>query len=410
MLCLALAPSAFSQDQGGNGGGFSLAAFSGLRLGPVKFHPRFNAGVTYDDNIYFTTKNPAADEIWSIQPAFQAVLGDDAALVPFRDLHIDVLALSPDYFIVRPPEDWPGKLLILDYGPRFQFFDRYTENNSIDQFATFNVLWPMNRLILGFDQGYQLQRTAIIETGTRTTQELIPTTLSAAYRFSDKTSADASLNRLDTTYDSPGLTSYTEYNNQDWFNYELFPDFPVSLGFLGGYDEVPNNQSQTFEQLRARARYYYTQKLTFDASAGGELRQFEGGTSDLLSPVFDVGAGYQAAPRTALSLSGYGREYATIVNGTYTTSTGVSLGVSQGVSERLTINFTGSYFLLDYTPFQNTSAAITDGYYEVRTGVQAKLVRHLTGELFYQWLNQQPEHAGGGFTENQVGVRLAWAW
>jgi hypothetical protein len=66
-----------------------------------------------------------------VQPALQAVAGDDAALIAYRDQHLDVLNLAPGNFIVQPPEAWPGKLLILDYGPRFHIFDRYTVNKSI---------------------------------------------------------------------------------------------------------------------------------------------------------------------------------------------------------------------------------------------------------------------------------------
>ena len=94
-----------------------------------------------------------------IQPALQAVAGDDAALIAYRDQHTDVLGLSPGNLIIQQPEVWPGKLFILDYGPGFQIFDKYTANNSIDQFGTLNLLWPMNKLILEIRQDYQLEKT-----------------------------------------------------------------------------------------------------------------------------------------------------------------------------------------------------------------------------------------------------------
>ena len=162
-----------------------------LRVGPFNLHPRLVAGLTYDDNILFSTANTAvnpkeSDTIWSVQPALQAVAGDDADLIALRDQHVDILSLSPGGLIVQRPENWPGKLFILDYGPRFQIYDKYTANNSIDQLGTLNFLWPMSKLILGFKQDYQLEKTTLIEAGQRAQVENISSALSAAYQFGDR--------------------------------------------------------------------------------------------------------------------------------------------------------------------------------------------------------------------------------
>src|SRR5208282_5774659 len=112
---------------------------SDLRAGPFDLHPRLVAGMTYDDNISYaanSSPNKEADEIEMVQPALQAVAGDDAALIAYRDQHNDILGLAPGNLIFQQPEDRPGKLLILDYGPRFQIFDKYTANNSMDELAT----------------------------------------------------------------------------------------------------------------------------------------------------------------------------------------------------------------------------------------------------------------------------------
>src|SRR5208282_763346 len=113
-----------------------------LRLGPFDLHPRLAAGFTYDDNLLYSKANPEADTEWMIQPAVQAVAGDDAALIAYRDQRNNVLGLSPGNLIIRQPEDRPGKLFILDYGPRVQLFDKYTANDSVDQLAALVLLWP----------------------------------------------------------------------------------------------------------------------------------------------------------------------------------------------------------------------------------------------------------------------------
>jgi len=78
-----------------------LEQLQDLRLGPFDLHPRLVAGLAYDDNIILGTTNKEADVIWSAAPGFQAVAGDDAALIAYRDQHYDILSLAPDNIIVQ---------------------------------------------------------------------------------------------------------------------------------------------------------------------------------------------------------------------------------------------------------------------------------------------------------------------
>ena len=376
-----------------------------LRLGPFDLHPRLAAGLTYDDNILLTPANKEADAIWMIQPALQAVAGDDAALIAYRDQNNDVLGLSPGNLIFQPPEAWPGRLLILDYSPGFQIFDKYTANDFIGQFATLNLLWPMDKLILGIKQDYQLEKTDLIWASQRAEVETIPTTLSAAYQFDDKTSIEGNFRRISVAYYQPGLTGYTEYNTEDWFNYGVEENLPVSLGVLTGLDDVANHQDQTFEQLRARARYNFTQKLTFDVSVGGELRQFENEQPETLSPVFTVAGEYRPAERTSLRLTGSRQQYASIYNGYNYTSTGARLELRQGITDRFTAALSAGYYSLDFTPITSALTEYTGDYYTARISLDAKIARHLTGQIFYQFVSSQSQ-VNGNFNDNQAGIRL----
>jgi hypothetical protein len=377
-----------------------------LRLGPFDLHPRLAAGLTYDDNILYSRVNRESDAEWTIQPAFQAVAGDDAALIAYRDQHSDVLGLAPGNLIVQKPEAWPGELLMLDYGPSFQFFDKYTANNSIDEFGTLNLLWPMSKLILGLRQDYQLQKTTIIElSGQRAIVESISTALSVAYQFGDKASLESDFRRINVGYDQPELIGYTEYNTEDWLNYEAREGLPVSLGLLTGSDSVENHQDQTYEQLRARARYNYTEKLAFDVSAGGELRQYENGNPDTLSPVFTLAGEYRPAERTSLRLTGSRQQYASIINGYNYASTGATLEVRQGITDRFTAGLSAGYYSLDLTPTRSGLTQHTQDYYTARISLEAKIVRHLSGQIFYQLLNIHMQ-ASSGVNDDQTGVQL----
>ena len=413
LICLRPGATALAQDNSG-GGTATTASQSApeldLTFGPLHLHPRASVGVTADDNLLFTATDQKSDIYESIQPGFQAVLGDDAALVGLRDLHIDPLYLSPGNLVIQSPDTWLGKTALLEYTPRFKFYNQYSTYNAIDEFATLNVLWPMGKLILGFRQDYQLVEGAIIEADRFATSENIDTALSAAYQFGDKTSLESDFRRNSASYDQTGLIGYTEYNTEDWFNYNLTQSLPVSLGVLAGYDAVEaSNQDQTYEQLRARARYLLSEKLTFDASVGGEVRQYENGRSDTFTPVFTVTGAYRPTERTTVSLTGYRQPSAAIYNGYNYISTGATLGVSQGITDRFTAMASVGYYTLDYESVTRTVANYTDDYYTARISLDAKILRHLVGQVYYALVNVQSA-TGGDRDDNQIGVNFTLAY
>jgi len=403
---LAQTAAAATPDNAASTASFNIP----LTLGPLNLHPRVTAGVVADDNLLFTSANQESDLTWSVQPGLQAVIGDDAALINARDQGGSALGFTPGNLIVQPPETWPGKLFTLDYAPRFKFYDQYSTYNAIDQFATLSLLWPMDKLILGFQQDYQLQKATIIEANQFATSEIIPTTLSAAYQFGDKTSMESDFRRISVAYDQTGLIGYTEYNTEDWFNYELSESMPVSVGVLAGYDAVAaSHQDQTYEQLRARARYYFTEKLTFDVSVGGEVRQYENGESDTFSPVFSLTGSYRPAERTTVSLTGYRQQNASIFNGYNYTSTGATLALSQGITDRFTAEASVGYYILDYQSITSALINYSDDYYTARLGLTAKIVRHLVGQIYYNLTSIQSP-VSGDINDNQIGVNLTLSY
>jgi hypothetical protein len=382
-----------------------------LTLGPLNLHPRVTAGMEANDNLLFTSANKESDFAWTLQPGLQAVIGDDAALINARDQGGDALGLTPGSLIVEPPEAWTGKIFMLDYAPRFEFYDKYTAYNALDQFVILDLLWPMDKLILGFRQDYQLEKATIIEANQFATTETIDTTLSAAYQLGDKTSVEGNFRRIGISYDHPGLIGYTEYNTEDWFNYELSESMPVSLGVLAGYDDVAaNNQNQTYEQLRARMRYNFTEKLVFDASAGGELRQFENGMSgNAFTPVFTLTGTYRPTERTSVSLTGYQQQNASIFNGYNYSSTGANLAFSQGITDRFTAGASIGFYTLNYKAVTSALANYSDDYYTAGINLQVKIVRHLNGQISYNLASRQSP-VNGEAIENQIDVNLTFSY
>jgi hypothetical protein len=388
---------------------------TGFRLGPFDIQPRVSAGVTYDDNILLSSHNTESDFIWSVQPAFLAVAGDRLAIEDYRRTYHNVVTFSPDTFIVTESESWPGKTLTVDYGPRFNGFTHYTENNSVDELLSVNALWPMHRMILGFRQDYDLQNTTIIEAGRRTWEERIPTILSGGYQFSDKTTGEVNLSRNSLSYEhDSGLADSTDWNWDNWLNYQYKPRINLGLGANLGILELPSQPRQTYETPELRARYRYDARVFFDGSFGMQMRQYDGGAPNSTAPVFNLVAHYQASENVRFHLNAFRRESSSGSSGLNYVSTGISGGVQQQLGDRYFAGLEMTYYHDVYSPTSPGGGAAhpsdrVDDFIEIRPALEVRFSRHLVGDLYYLFRTDRSAQ-WDGWTENQVGARLTWSF
>jgi hypothetical protein len=385
-----------------------------LRLGPFDIQPRITTGVTYDDNIFILSTNPESDLIWSLQPAFLAVAGDRLAIEDYRRAYHDVVRYSPDTFIITESETWPGRTLMVDYGPKFNWFTQHAENDSIDEFLTVNALWPMGKMILGLRQEYVLQNTTIIEAGRRSWQQTIPTALMAGYQFSDKTTAEVNLSHNSVSYEQQGLADYSDWNWDNWLNYQYNPVLNMSLGANLGILDVSSQPHQTYETPAVRARYRYGTRVILDGSAGVQMRQYGAGVADTLEPVFSLTAYYQASENSTFHLTGFRRELPSVTSGYDYISTGVSLGFQQQFGDRYFASLAMTYYSFDYRATSPDlviaeQARRVDNFIEVRPAFEVRFTRNLVGSLFYLFRTVQSAQ-WDGWTDNQVGTRVTWTF
>src|SRR4029434_8606490 len=80
----------------------------------------------------------------------------------------------------------------------------------------------------------------------------------------------------------------------------------IGVGATGGYTTVDTpNEDQTYEQVNVRATYQVTGKVSLNASAGVEFRQFQdSGVGEHVSPVYELGGNYQPFDGTTINLTG----------------------------------------------------------------------------------------------------------
>ena len=386
-----------------------------LRLGPFDIQPRITTGVTYDDNIFTSSHNSKSDVFWSLYPAFLAVAGDRVAIEDYRRTYHDVVRFSPDTFIINEPSEWPGRTLMVDYGPRFNWFTIYDQNNCVDEFLKINALWPMGEMILGLRQEYTLEDTTVIEVGQRARQQIIPTVLMAGYQLSEKTSAAVNLSRTSVSYDQDqGLADYTDWNWDNWLNYQYSPLFNVALGANLGVVDLPSQPGQTYETPMVRARYHYGARILFDGSVGVQLRQYEGGSPNSTEPVFNLTAYYQTSEHSGIHLTGFRRETPSVYLGYNYLSTGVSLGFVQRFGDRYYTSLDMTYYDINYLGTSPGFAATeqarrVDNFFEVTPAFEVRFTRHLFGSLYYRFRTVQSAQ-WDGWTDNQVGARFTWTF
>lgn len=385
-----------------------------LQLGPVDIHPRFTAGMRYDDNIYITRNNPQSDVIYSIFPAAQFIAGDRQSMAEFRVDNRDLLNLSPLAFITTPSENWPGHLLTLDYGPRANWYTHASRNDGVDQFLTLNTLFPFARLILGVRQTYTYQNTQVIEANRLTPQTTFNTAITSAYQLSARTSIQVNLRRDSISYQAANLLGSADYRNDNWFGYQFSELLNLGGGATFGYVDVQNDTSQTYQQIMGRALYQLAEKVAVDASAGLEFRQFSTDTSGTLEPVFSLTGTYRWRPTTSFRLNAHRWDQASVSSGYNYLMTGFSGGVNQQFLQRYSVDLSGGWDTYAYSSYTGVPQSIAsrndNNYWSVRLAFEFRFNPFLKASAYYRYAQQNYQTGNNGFTDNQIGLSATYGF
>lgn len=377
-----------------------------IRLGPFDVQPRLSVGLTYDDNILISSHAPLADQILTLNPAFLAVAGDRLWLQDYRARFQNVVGLSPGACLLFDDAAFPGPMLLLDYGPRFNWFARYEENNSVDQLVSANLLWPFSRLVLGTQQEFRDENTTIIEAGQRTRRQSTLNAVSGAWEFGAKSSAEWNLMRQHFAYET--LSGFTDWGGDSWFNYRAGERVQLGAGVRAGFLEVDADPGQTYEQVLLRARYFYAERLTLEGAVGVQARQFESGREPTYQPVARVAAAWQPTPRSEIALQGYRRDQASVHYGQNAIVSGASLTVRQHLGDRWVLNAGIGHDTFNYyATSPGASGRGIDHANVGRAGAAVALFRGLALTVHYEFRTLSST-SRDGFDNHQVSSQLKW--
>jgi hypothetical protein len=383
----------------------SVRGAQALIGGPVsenvrRFHYELTIQVAeiYDDNLTLASTNRLHDFYTRIGPALTLGFGDT---------------------IVREEN-----FLELFYEPDFLIFADHSNFDAVQHVAYLAGQYRFSRLTLGVAENILLAETGDaqlpgftgtivngvnIDTGGRRRINTYTTHLSAAYGLTGKTYLSAAGDY--TLIDYPGgLTNSRRISGNLFLNYQYGAKLVVGAGGTAGRDVLDQaNSDQTFEQVNVRASYDVTGKVSASGSVGLEFRQFDTGSHDSVTPVFDLTASYKPFDGTSISIdASRGTQTSAALLGQDYVSTQFQVTAKQRLLQRFILSFTAGYQNLDYFgAFTHTVASREDNYYFIQPSIDARITRFWFAGAFLVYRENISNLSNFRFNDTQVGIRTA---
>ncbi len=361
-----------------------------------RISPHIHAMVTYDDNIFIQPDHERADFIFTLAPGITFGYWELEAQRPdylYEIRDVDVLAQRA-----------LGNFLIVDYTAYLLGFARTGSENTVDHDGRVAFRWELAKLTVGATLHAESKTEADPDVGERVKIRRLAIDIASRYQFSEKTTIGLILsNRVN---DPEGFIQTTEWRAEGFAEYAITPLLQLGLGIAGGRLSVTEGSDQSFEQVLARARYSFSDKLNAQFSGGVEFRQFDSSTNDHTSPVFALGFEWQPATATQITLQAFRRVDASALNADEnTTTTGFEAMFRRVLFGRLQFSLTGGYHAVDYR-FVSGNEPRTDNFIFVRPGLLYQFTDRLHAGITYQYRRNESNNHQFQFSNNQVTAEI----
>ncbi len=385
------------------------AGKTSLRVLGLDVFPHAAVSGMYDDNVLITHSNAISDVEWTLLPGLTVVAGDVSTAFP-GSVTLEQLRDLLRYSLVTD-EDKPSRFLGVDFTPGINLFTENSRLNNVDYNAGMTAGYAFSRLSLGLDQDFSRVAYKDNEIGARITYINFKTNLRARYQLTDRTLFEMDARFVRSYYGISVYQGYEEFRNEDWADRRIGGKMEVGVGAAFGFVYPDINPQQTYQQLLVRGIYQISGKLDIRTYLGGEVREYSGGASDTLDPVFNLALIYQFRPPTTFTLEAH-RQDQPSPEGYYNYQTfGFSGGVKEKLFDRLSVNLSAGYDNVNYASL-SSAAPINrgDNYYSVRTGFDYEVDQHLTASLFYIYQADASNLSQYTYSDNMVGVRVGWRY
>ena len=342
--------------------------------------PHLTIGTFYDGNIFVRKDNTASDFITRVAPGVAMRLGNTDSMF----------------------------YLVADYTAGLNWYMEHSNQTNLDQNATASFQWSLPKTTIGVHLGMSSDTGTDIDASNMVRQHLYFAGLTTHYVYGDKTSFD--LNGDYTRSDFDGYISSSQFDASAFFNYTYSPKTQIGLGGAAGYVIVPSTGDQVYEEADVRATYRATGKLTFIGEVGGQFRQYSGGGSSSVTPVFTISGAWDVRPGTQINIGLQRQMYVSaFLYGQDYTATSVDISLVQRITDYVSASLTLGYINSDYSAsVSNVSASREDNYFDIRPAVQWNATSWLSVGIFYEY-SQNLSHGQGAdpFQRDRGGVDFA---
>ena len=360
------------------------------------------SSATYDDNIFIQPTNKKKDFYVDINPTLAAGTGN------FRDA-VASFADIPHFLVRTNEEDLPWKnFAYISYTPDGIIFSKYHKEDHLNHDVRLAAQKERDLWTVKGDLHFQTESEPVIDVGRRINQTDYTADFNAAYALTGKLTTGSELYGTHTDY-TGGLSS-TDGRVTGYLDYQVAPKTALGVAAAGGYLDVAQGANQPYEQALVQIKYLPTEKLSFNAQAGDEYRQFRSRVPNRSQFVFDVSGTYDATDSTEFTLRANrdtiaSAEYADedIVESIYQAS------VRQRFLQRLYLSVAGG---LAHDDYENNEPIVTvarrDYYYFYKTSVSCDVTQHGTVQLSYEHRENSSSLAAFKFTENLYGMAASF--
>jgi hypothetical protein len=407
--------------------------------GPVESYALPPAPSEGGKNIYGTgtaiTSTPKRFQ-WGVRLTIRGVYDDNILLSHFDRVHDWYFAIEPAITIGFG--DIVGRhdnYIRLDYAPSIFVYVNHSDDDVIQHLIRLEGQYRLGRLTLGASQDVQILHGSHLDTSTldasaiaiagsinagvngRTNVDIYRTNVGASYDISDKSFLSSEFHYLRNDFNT--LIGSDEIYGNLLFNYKVSPKLALGIGGGAGFNTVDLGPDSTFEQGLLRVQYQLTGKISLNATAGVEVRQFDnsdnvGSRSDRVSGVYEIGMVYQPFDGTVITLRGSSRVLnSAVVAESDFVATNVLLGVRQRLLQRVYVGFTAGYEHADYFPTVNGvdgNASRNDDYFLIEPAVDVMVTRWFTVGAYYLYRTNDSPIARFDYYENQVGMRASFTY
>jgi len=343
-------------------------------------------GVYYDSNIFLTQNNPKGATTLELAGGFTFELGDYRSQV--------------------------NNFLTLKYlATGYLYFPKYGNEDGVDQEFVLHSQYRWNRLTLQSNINFNYLDGPDRLAGTFTTQYLLDGLVRLLYDYSDKTQLHAEFEQITDIY--PAQLSSYQYIGRLGADYELTPKVKLGLEGVIGDLQIEHGGTSIYGQIRLRAAYKMTEKLTFLASGGLEIVHYGARDETKVTPVLDLSAQWSPRIGTNFSLSAFRKIWASPVEvGQVFTATGVQGGISQTIFQRVAASVFVGYENDNYSASGSNvpSSDRTDNYVYVRPNLTYQLGGWAQIVLYYQYSHNDSNLNGASFDDHRVGGQVIFAF